>query len=514
MKFKGNTRELAFRIKGAGRYFGLIYASDILKWEDNVLEGYEIFDSVESGLFNEISKKKKEEINILLGSRIFTEGWDSNRPNIINFINIGVDEEAKKFVLQTIGRGLRIEPEKGVRKRFDFIDKSGISEEQTKTIHQNISALESLFVFATNKEVIKNIIEELEKQSEQWVRIEGVKKNPKINEKEIPLYIPEFEEKKVNDEPFKINRNDKNRLDDYINLLDDKLLVLNDNIKIRTLKKLGDANSFSITGREKNYKPAFLVKNMNSFWNKLSEQLTGFKILENEINHYRLIETDLTDEIEKLENEIKTVLNPVKYTEENLKEQLKEGKINIDKYTELIKQLSRTVEKSRLDDYKVFDEHYYIPLLLKDKHFKHVVKVISEINFVKELEGYIAGENNKLKQYDWWYFSKIDESVDKINIPYFDTRIGEYRNFCPDFIFWLKKDGKYYLKFIDPKGIEHTQNPCDKSRGFEKVKKELAGIENKNITDIELYFFSDEIPDSECKEYWVSDFNTIFNEEK
>lgn len=514
VKFKGNTRELAFRIKGVSERFGLIYASKIEEWRDDVLEGYEIFDSVESGLFNEIDKKKGEGINILLGSRIFTEGWDSNRPNIINFINIGVDEEAKKFVLQTIGRGLRIEPEKGVRKRFDFIDKSGIPEEQTKTIHQNISALESLFVFATKKEVIKNIIEDLEKQSEQWVRIEGVKKNPKINEKEIPLYIPEFEEKKVNDEPFKINRNDKNRLDDYINLLDDKLLVLNDNIKIRTLKKLGDANSFSIAGREKNYKPAFLVKNMNSFWNKLSEQLTGFKILENEINHYQLIETDLIDEIERLENEIKTVLNPVKYTEEEIDELFDKAEINLDEYKKLIKQISRTVENSDLDDYKVFDEHYYIPLLLKDKHFKHVVKVISEIEFVKELERYIKEGNNRLKQYDWWYFSKIDESVDKINIPYFDTGIGEYRNFCPDFIFWLKKDGKYYLKFIDPKGIEHTQNPCDKARGFEKVKKELAGIENKNITDIELYFFSDEIPDSECKEYWVGDFNTIFNEEK
>ena len=33
--------------------------------------------------------------NILFGSRSFYEGWDSNRPNVMNFINIG--SEAKNL---------------------------------------------------------------------------------------------------------------------------------------------------------------------------------------------------------------------------------------------------------------------------------------------------------------------------------------------------------------------------------------------------------------------------------
>ena len=42
---------------------------------------------------------QKNDISILLGSRIFVEGWDSNRPNVVNFINIGVDEDARSDVV-------------------------------------------------------------------------------------------------------------------------------------------------------------------------------------------------------------------------------------------------------------------------------------------------------------------------------------------------------------------------------------------------------------------------------
>ena len=57
-------------------------------------------------------------INILLGSRSFYEGWDSNRPNVITFINIGVGMDARKFILQSVGRGVRVEPLPGKRRRF------------------------------------------------------------------------------------------------------------------------------------------------------------------------------------------------------------------------------------------------------------------------------------------------------------------------------------------------------------------------------------------------------------
>jgi hypothetical protein len=56
-----------------------------------------------------------------MGSRSFYEGWDSNRPNIILFINIGKGIDARKFVLQSIGRGVRIEPIPNKRRRALFL---------------------------------------------------------------------------------------------------------------------------------------------------------------------------------------------------------------------------------------------------------------------------------------------------------------------------------------------------------------------------------------------------------
>jgi type III restriction enzyme len=93
---------------------------DITQWLKEKLEGYEVVERFEDeSIFARLNED--EDINILMGSRAFYEGWDSNRPNVIAFINIGKGEEAKKFVLQSIGRGVRIEPFKNVRRRLEIL---------------------------------------------------------------------------------------------------------------------------------------------------------------------------------------------------------------------------------------------------------------------------------------------------------------------------------------------------------------------------------------------------------
>lgn len=107
-------------------------------------------------------------------------------------------------------------------------------------------------------------------------------------------------------------------------------------------------------------------------------------------------------------------------------------------------------------------EHYYTPLI-KAKNcdwLKHVVRVESEIDFLKELQ---KTETIKTLQdnYDFWAFSKIDEHLDNLFIPYFNS--ATERKFFPDFIFWLQKGGTQIICFIDPKGtkIAEYQNKAD-----------------------------------------------------
>lgn len=99
-------------------------------------------------------------------------------------------------------------------------------------------------------------------------------------------------------------------------------------------------------------------------------------------------------------------------------------------------------------------EHYYTPLI-KAKNcdwLKHVVKVKSESDFLEEL---LKITETLQENYDFWAFSKIDEHLDNLFIPYIGEHITE-RRFFPDFIFWLQKGDTQIICFIDPKGTRHT----------------------------------------------------------
>ncbi|GAA9604157.1 hypothetical protein HpHA70_08810 [Helicobacter pylori] len=145
-------------------------------------------------------------------------------------------------------------------------------------------------------------------------------------------------------------------------------------------------------------------------------------------------------------------------------------KVKADKQEELIKTIQEVKEHAPLDKekhkqdktFEVGDaellklkEHYYTPLIkAKDCDWlKHVVKVKSEIDFLQELQDQ---ETTKTLQanYDFWAFSKIDEHLDNLFIPYINN-VAE-RRFFPDFIFWLQKGDTQIICFIDPKGITYA----------------------------------------------------------
>ncbi len=73
---------------------------------------------------------------------------------------------------------------------------------------------------------------------------------------------------------------------------------------------------------------------------------------------------------------------------------------------------------------KYIPNHYYLPLILSEDekvdYITHIIKTESEVKFIEVLESYLSRDDNKFKSFDWWMFSKIDNYLDEIYIPYYN----------------------------------------------------------------------------------------------
>jgi type III restriction enzyme len=91
----------------------------------------------------------------------------------------------------------------------------------------------------------------------------------------------------------------------------------------------------------------------------------------------------------------------------------------------------------------------------KIDYIRHIIHVESEVRFINQLEAYLKEDGNLFASFDWWMFSRTDETLDRIVIPYYDPSQNKMREFHPDFIFWLRRWNDYYILFVDPKGMQN-----------------------------------------------------------
>lgn len=172
--FPTNARgEIMLRIKNAARPFGLIKIGNVRRWINEVIPQRDrLIGSNVPEQFSTLNRNDSS-INFLMGSRVFYEGWDSLRPNIVFYINIGVGK-AKKYLLQSLGRGVRINPFNSFRKRIEFSKDFNFSD------LFNSNLLETLFVFPSNTEVFETIVDELELM-ELPVKQSSIHRKPNIS---------------------------------------------------------------------------------------------------------------------------------------------------------------------------------------------------------------------------------------------------------------------------------------------------------------------------------------------
>jgi hypothetical protein len=496
--------EVAFKLQTSDSHFALMKTGDMPDWLKNSLNKFNVNHTFEDEKFFENINREDSPINILLGSRVFYEGWDSNRPNIIMFINIGMEREAKKFVLQSIGRGVRIEPIKNIRKRIIAI-KEEIGENIFGKIKEFIEPIETLFVFGTNKNALETIVKEIReisKKSFKGERISLFKNVEKIG-KEI-LLIPKYKEgeKRIFEEEIKcrISEEDFKLLKEFNHFCDDdRILLMLYDAEPKLIKYF--RNSLAKGENYKRYykviidvkkrKIGRIMKDIFNFWGSKFKEFEKLTELKDEIRHFE-----------------KVIIEEAKF----------EG---FNKILEAVKQIKTSLPFENLD-LKYISEHYYLPLIVsKDEkidYIKHIIKTESEVKFIEDLEEYLSKQTNKFKEFDWWLFSKIDESLDEVYLPYYDYNENCLKKFKPDFIFWLRKGNNYFIVFIDPKSTVFTSYE-NKISWYKKLFEEdnrPKKFEYNNFNynfNCYIYCFlytddKDRVRNSDYSLYWFESFDS------
>jgi hypothetical protein len=529
LKIPENKKELVFKLRTADKPFASIKIGDISNWLKEKLSGYEINESFENESVFEKINHDDSDINILMGSRSFYEGWDSNRPNILLFVNIGVGTDARKFVLQSVGRGVRIEPIKDRRRRLKNLHNAKSIDD---TLYSKVSKLalpiETLFIFGTNTANLKEVIATLKAEKTE----KDLGTNFVINDaaEKCLLLIPAYrdsekilaEDKDI--QKYSIHDDDFELAKNYFEYIGDKVALMGHDCELKVLEKV----KTSLGEKEKYYsadadyslgQPDLLLSRIVSHYSLRQKEFDNFKGLQDEIVHFKKIKYLEDSNLINLLDSIKKVRS---YPEKEVKyKQLKlefEKDHNTDKFAEGVKELEATYQsEASFRDLKIkyIANHYYAPLIYSEeekvKYINHVIKKKSEVKFINDLEAYTGKNGNIFEKQDWWMFSKIDESLDEVYIPYYNPKENKISRFYPDFIFWMKKGKDYRIIFIDPKGTEHKD--ADRkingyTRLFEEDGKEKTFKYNSFNVRVKLLLKTTDMVliTEEYKKYWFDNF--------
>ena len=155
---KGATGEIALRVGSDNEPFGVINVGDDAKLvklcEEN---GLETGDREFSGsLFHDINKPHST-VNVLIGSKKFTEGWNSWRVSTMGLMNVGQTEGSQ--IIQLFGRGVRL---KGYDLSLKRSGKTQLPEDVTRPKH--IGVLETLSIFGIRADYMAQFRDFLEEE--------------------------------------------------------------------------------------------------------------------------------------------------------------------------------------------------------------------------------------------------------------------------------------------------------------------------------------------------------------
>ena len=536
---KGGAEEIGLRV-GNAPYFGVVSVGDakelgkLLQTIGFVCE-VKVFGT--ASLFATINAQDSS-INILIGSKKFTEGWSSWRVSAMGLMNVGRSEGSE--IIQLFGRGVRLKGYKYSLKRSKMLDACY----QDETIPRGLSAIETLNIFGVRADYMETFKAYLEDEGLPTNEIDYEKIEiptvPIVDLDQVHLSLPRvtdgFNFKKtsvVEPADKSITERVKVKLDKYpkVDLLRSKNVGTSYTANIH-IGQLSEEHLRLVDWTE----VYFALQKMKAErgWYNMELRMDDLKSLMANPSWYELAipeaDLDFTDygknvtmwqdiTISLLRGYIDQAYKKTKAREEQ--KHLKENRVTLynigvpDEYAvdvrndlagivNQLKLLKKQVETDRFcKDLSLgdpafsaldIDTHLYKPLLFmaeKDSKGKRpfvdevtgeqLVKVspvplnLGERNFIMAFREYCQKQENGVLKGKKVFLMRNES---KKGLGFFEAN-----NFYPDFILWILDGEKQYVTFIDPKGIRNLKGLNDpKIQLFKYLQTDVAvQLNNSNL---------------------------------
>jgi len=516
---KGVDGEIALKI-GENQHFGVINVGDSDKLV-KICESNGITVSnrdFSSSLFKTINDTTSN-LNILIGSKKFSEGWSSWRVSTMGLMNIGKKEGSQ--IIQLFGRGVRL-------KGYDFCLKRSRAI-RGKELERKYQAVETLNIFGLKADYMKAF--------KEYLKDEGVPTDERVEFILPVIYDKSYKNKKLKVLDLQDGKDYKKEV--KLDLEYSDIKAISKKVVLSLYKQVDILESESRTGNKYDLNSEILQKEHLSFvsidnifftlqqfknekgWSNLNISKVTIKDLLDRKDWYKLyipsdyMKVSSFKNFAKFETIMITLLKKYmksfyeykksewesQFLEYRLLDETKDTANLIDNYTitvenketELIGRLEalRTMlESGIIDDAELhklskknfsafsFDKHLYNPLVFKDRgetalQIKPIELNDGEKDFVEDLDSYLKRNSSTYKDIEIYLL----RNQSKTGLGFFTEG-----NFYPDFIMWIKKDEKQYINFIDPKGLVNLNTKNDPKINLSiKIKEIEEKLNDENV---------------------------------
>lgn len=534
---KKSDGELALSLGENGIPFGIINIGNsggLFEAAENYTDFDCVSDDFNEGYFGQINSDKSP-INILIGSKKFTEGWSSWRVSTMGLLNIGKNEGSQ--IIQLFGRGVRLKGQNMSLRR-------SVPNERPKSF--DLKKLETLNIFGINANYMDAFREYLSDEGIDTTEVITIEFDSRTNlPKDVVLQTLSL------DDAYKGNREKSFKRTETVTLFDipDKyknirtpMAVLDLYPKVQAIASRDNAIKISENQKEKNKLNTLIFEFIN--WDriylallnhKMWQSFNNLKLDKDKIKQfaqqgdwYKLYipSDELTihhfDDIIKQENILLDLLmnyldafyKKLKgaYEGQYYKKQVIDHShkallenyvfdirpnedVGVPSYESKLTELKDWVESGNLAkvmgfrDSHVnaicFDRHLFYPIITLDNKDSLpfslkplLMEAKSERKFVIDLQN--ACNAGKLK--DWigdkelYLLRNASNKAKGLGF----TLAGD---FYPDFLLWLvdKHNQKQWLTFIDPKGIRQLSFDDPKFMLFDELKTLSGNLKPDNL---------------------------------